>query len=92
MGGIAYTDKEIPQNRRGIRMKIDKKMLESLLNLPDDKLMQMIRMLTGNMGSSSKPPSPETVAGLRNVIKQVTDEDISRATELIEMYKQGKKG
>jgi len=73
-------------------MNIDKKTLNALLSLPDDKLMQMLSLVSGTAGTSPKTASPETVAGLRNVLKQVTDADIARATELIAMYKQGKKG
>lgn len=74
-----------------IDMNIDKKTLDSLLNLPDDKLIQMIRLISGNNGTG-KAMTRESIAGLRKMLSHVTDADISRATELIAMYKQGKKG
>ena len=71
-------------------MNIDKRTLEGLLKLPDDKLMQMIRFVTG--GAGGKNTSPESIAGLRKALAEMTDADISRAMELISAYKLGKKG
>lgn len=71
-------------------MMIDKKMLESLLQLPDEKLIQMLSLVSGGE-FPSKNVSPQTVAGLRNMLVNVTDEDISRAVELLSQYKKGKK-
>lgn len=68
----------------------DKKTLDVLLNLPDDKLMQMLKMAVGS-DVPVKNISPSTVAGLRSVLGKVTDEDISRAMELLTLYKNGKK-
>ena len=71
-------------------MMIDKKTLEALLSLPDDKLMQMLKMAVGG-DIPVKDVSPSTVTGLRNMLGKLTDEDISRAMELIALYKNGKK-
>ncbi|MBQ8524921.1 MAG: hypothetical protein IJ457_09905 [Clostridia bacterium] len=72
-------------------MKIDKKTLDMLLGLPDDKLMQMMSLITGSQHGGTAP-SAESIAGLRKVLSQVTDADIARAMELATLYKQGKKG
>lgn len=71
-------------------MNIDKRTLEGLLKLPDDKLMQMIRLVSGT--SNAKNASPESISGLRKALSEVTDADIARAVELINVYKLGKKG
>lgn len=71
-------------------MNIDKRTLDGLLKLPDDKLMQMLCLVTGT--SNGKIASPESIAGLRKALSQVTDADIARAVELISAYKLGKKG
>ena len=71
-------------------MTIDKKTLNALLNLPDDKLMQMLKIVVGG-DIPLKDVSPSTVAGLRNVLGKVTDDDISRALELLSLYKNGKR-
>ena len=74
----------------GELMNIDKRTLDGLLKLPDDKLMQMLCLVTGT--SNGKSASPESIAGLRKALSQVTDADIARAVELISAYKLGKKG
>ena len=71
-------------------MMIDKKTLDALLNLPDDKLMQMLKIAVGG-DIPIKDVSPSTVAGLRDVLGKVTNEDISRAIELLSIYKNGKR-
>lgn len=70
-------------------MKIDKKTIESLLCLPDEKLIMMIRAISG--GEFPKNSDPGTVAGLRSVLSRVTDEDIERAMQFISYYKKAKK-
>jgi len=72
-------------------MNIDKRSLDALLTLPDDKLLQMIRVVTGNK-DLGRTMSPESITGLRRALSRVTDGDIARALELIDLYKQGKKG
>lgn len=73
-------------------MKIDKKTINSILGLPDDKLLQMINLLAGSMGMSSVSDKikPETVVKIRAVLNQVTDADLDRAGELINIYKKAK--
>ena len=71
-------------------MNIDKRSLDALLTLPDDKLLQMIRVVTGNK-DLGRTMSPESITGLRRALSRVTDGDIARALELIDLYKQGKK-
>ena len=71
-------------------MKFDKKALDSLLSLPDEQLVSMMRVISKGEFPSKKTDA-RTIAGLRHMLSQVTDGDISRASELIELYKTGKK-
>lgn len=71
-------------------MKIDKKMLESIAALPDEKLLVVLKTLLSGM-SPSKDADARTLAGIRYVIGELTDADIERACELIALYKKGKK-
>ena len=71
-------------------MKIDKKALESLLSLPDDKLIMMLRIISKGE-FPKKDPDPATVAGLRAMLCEVTESDLDRAMQLINTYKKGKK-
>lgn len=71
-------------------LKFDKKALDSLLNLPDEQLVSMLRVLSKGEFPTRKTDAG-TIAGLRHMLSCVTDADISRACELIEQYKQGKK-
>ena len=71
-------------------MKFDKKALDSLLSLPDEQLVSMIRVISKGEFPTRKTDA-RTIAGLRHMLSRVTDGDINRASELIELYKLGKK-
>lgn len=73
-------------------MKLDKKTLDMLAALPDEKLWQMLRVVALSIGVSmpDKMPEPEKMAGFRAAIANVGDGDIERAMELIDIYKGGK--
>lgn len=73
-------------------MKLDKKTLDSLAALPDEKLWSMIRIIAMSVGVSipDKMPDADKMAGFRAAISDVGDGDISRAMELIDIYKGGK--
>lgn len=72
---------------------IDKKTIETMLALPDDRLMQMISIAAGAAGINlgGKTPSAETVSGLRAVLSEVDNSDIARFFELVSLYKKAKK-
>lgn len=74
-------------------MFIDKKTLDMLLALSDEKLCQMLRLLSSGSGSKLDfgEPDRETVAGIRGALSQLTERDLSRAEELITAYKKAKK-
>ncbi len=71
-------------------MKIDKKTIKSLLSLPDDKLVMMLRVISKGE-YPKKDPDPATLAGLRVMLNEVTEYDLNRAAELISIYKKGKR-
>ena len=73
-------------------MKIDKKTLDMLSTLPDDKLWQMISVIASTSGIRlpSSKPDEKTMAGLRCAVSNLSDGDIDRATELFSKYKEGK--
>ena len=70
-------------------MKLEKKMIDQLLALSDDKLWQMFQLLA--VGTGMKPgdkvPDASGMRKLRAVLEAVTDADIGRVTELIDLYK-----
>lgn len=70
-------------------MKIDKKTLELLGALPDDKLWQVLRLLLAQTGVTlpDTPPDKEHLANLRKALSDVGDDDIRRASELAAIYK-----
>ena len=70
-------------------MNIDKRTLESLMELPDEKLIKMLSLVTGK--SEFRSMTPSSIAGLRKAIAEVTDADIARALELMTAYKDGKR-
>lgn len=72
-------------------MKIDKKMLDGLVSLPDEKLFAMLKLFFGE-ALPMKEPDERTLSGIRSLMSGVTESDIERAAELISLYKKGKKG
>ena len=73
--------------------KIDKKTIDAMMALPDDKLSQMVRLIAATSGHSLKEGQPDAAAisGLRGLLREVTDGDIERASHLLHIYKSNKK-
>lgn len=74
-------------------MKIDKKTLDTLSALPDDKLWQMLSVIASASGVRlpSDKPNDKTMAGLRHAVSEISDGDIERATEIFTKYKEGRR-
>ena len=74
-------------------MKIDKKTLDMLSSLPDDKLWQMLSVIASASGVRlpSDKPDAKAMAGLRCAVSELSDGDITRATELFSKYKEGRR-
>lgn len=72
-------------------MKIDKKSLDALSSLPDDQLIGMLRLFGGNAGIElkNKTFSHEEVEKLRNALRSLSENDVSRALEIYEQLKHG---
>lgn len=70
-------------------MKLDKKTLDLLSSLPDDKLWQMMRLVSASAGAAlpEKMPDAKKMAGLRAALSDVSEGDLDRAAELIGIYK-----
>ena len=68
----------------------DKKALDSLLELSDEKLCSIIRAISGGE-LPKRTPDAGTMAGIRGVLAQVTDADIVRGLELISIYKKSRR-
>lgn len=72
-------------------MKIDKKTVDMLLKMNDDQLWQTIRMIAAGSGTAvdvpAKKPENLNMAGIRNMLSGMTEQDIARAMEIIEQYK-----
>lgn len=73
-------------------MKLEKKMIDQLLALPDEKLWQMFQLFAMGNGLKMGDKAPDAVGmrKLRAVLGAVTDEDIGRVTDLISVYKETK--
>lgn len=66
-------------------MKIDKEKLNQIASLPDESLWQIIRALGVSSGIdlSGVSVSREQIAKIRSALGVVTDDDITRAREII---------
>lgn len=74
-------------------MKIDKKTVDMLSSLPDDSLWKMICTIGASNGIdlSSFRPSSGDLDKLRTAMGSLTDNDISRALDILETCKNTKK-
>ncbi len=74
-------------------MKLDRKTLDMLSALPDDKLWQMLSVIASASGVRlpSEKPDPKTMTGLRRAVSDLSDGDIARAAEIFSKYKEGKR-
>ncbi|MBQ7923359.1 MAG: hypothetical protein IJ325_12435 [Clostridia bacterium] len=70
-------------------MKIDRKIIDNMLALPDEKLWQMLKLLMTANGANppDKNMDPVSMRKLRAVLTDVTDADIERVMTLMDIYK-----
>lgn len=74
-------------------MKIDKKTLDMLSSLPDDKLWQVLNVIASSSGISlgAPPNDKEQIARLREAMGSVTENDLDRAEQIVDIYRGGGK-
>lgn len=74
-------------------MNLDKKAVDMLLTLDDRRLALVIKKLIADSGvdPSSINIGEKELAGIRAALSVATNEDLSRAAELIQSYKNGHK-
>lgn len=72
-------------------MMLDKKAVDMLLKLDDEKLAMIIKKLATDAGvnGSSLSLGPRELGGIRSALGNATDGDIQRAAELIKLYQSG---
>ena len=70
---------------------INKEMLNKLAEMPDEKLMQMLRVLLSGTGIDlgSKRSDAVEIKKLRALLREITDSDIERVIYLSGVYKKG---
>jgi len=73
---------------------INKAMIDRMLEMPDDRLLVMLKLVMSGSGiettgKSMNPMDEKTVRKLRRVLAEITDGDIERITHLTEVYKNG---
>lgn len=66
-------------------------MISKMLELPDDKLIAMLKILLLGMGAdtSSLKIDKKTLSKVRRVLAEITDDDLERIGKLTEVYKNG---
>lgn len=74
-------------------MKLDKKTLDMISSLPDEKLWQIINVIAVQTGMTvnSKMPDKEKMSQIRSAMSNLTDGDLSRAAEIFDLLKGGNK-
>ena len=70
---------------------INKSMIDKMLEMPDERLLAMLRIVLGSAGidMGKKAPDAKTVRRIRALLSEITDEDIKRVTYLADRYKNG---
>ncbi len=69
----------------------NKSMIDKMLDMPDDRLLAMLRMLLGSSGidMGDKKIDEKTIRRIRALLSNITDADIERVTYLVDVYKHG---
>ena len=74
-------------------MTLDKNSIDMLLMLDDAHLALIIKKLASDAGmpTDTLQLGKNEIAGIRSALSMATDGDISRAAELLENYRKGKR-
>ena len=70
---------------------INKNAIDKLLEMPDDRLSAMLKLMLGSTGidMGGKKFDAKTVRKIRNVLEEITEEDLSRIEVLMQRYRDG---
>ncbi len=69
-------------------MKFDRKTVDMLKEMPDEKLGRLAASLAAGKGLTGKGGMrPDAARKLKEVMGNLTDDDIARISELIDIYK-----
>ncbi len=69
---------------------INKKNIDELLEMPDERLWAMLKLVLGGAGVNiGGEMNPKTVRKLRALLREVTDNDLERVLYLADIYKRG---
>ncbi|MBQ7475266.1 MAG: hypothetical protein IJS78_05030 [Clostridia bacterium] len=69
-------------------MKFDRKTVDTLMDMPDEKLGRLAALLAAEKGiSRDGGMKPDAARKLKGVMARLTDGDIERISELIEIYR-----
>lgn len=70
---------------------INKAMIDKMLEMPDDRLLAMLRIVMSSSGIDlgGKTPDAKTIRKIRALLREITDDDIERVTYLADRYKHG---
>ena len=75
-------------------MTLDKRSINMLLSLNDERLASVIRQLAVNAGIPTDTINlgPRELQSIREALSLAGDGDVSRAAEIIDQFKNGNKG
>ncbi len=69
-------------------LKFDRKTVDMLAGMPDEKLGALAALLAASKGLTREGGiKPDSARRLKEVMKNLSDEDVERINELIEIYK-----
>ena len=70
---------------------INKKSIDKLLEMPDDRMLAMLKLLLGSTGMdvSGRRFDETSVRKIRAVLSEITDDALARIDVLMQRYREG---
>jgi len=69
-----------------MKITFDRKLIDSLERLPDEKLRHLLCSLLSGNSSMKNKSDPSQIRAVRAVLSELTDNDLCRLNELAEVY------